>query len=198
MWAKDTCLSLSCAPYQVLRRVRTCSPGGRKSRESLIQPTFPVKKLLVVVFSLGLLAVASVLLFTNMDTAAAQTKVVVYKSPSCGCCAAWVDHMVDAGFEVEVHDTDDMNTVKAEHGVTRNVSSCHTALIDGYVLEGHVPAEDVTRLLAERPAVLGLAVPGMPIGSPGMEQGDPANYDDYDVVTFDGQGRTEVFRHVTN
>jgi len=97
---------------------------------------------------------------------------------------------------VETHDVDDINAVKAEHGVTRQFASCHTALVDGYVIEGHVPAEDVVRLLAERPAVLGLAVPGMPAGSPGMEMPNPASHQDYDVVAFDGQGRSTVYRSV--
>lgn len=161
-----------------------------------------MKKPVIALASLVLLAVAVFVLFGNADTSATGTDeasastLVVYKSPSCGCCTTWVDHMTAAGFDVEVHDTDEMNAVKSQAGVTASLSSCHTAKIGGYIIEGHVPAEDVTRLLAERPAVLGLAVPGMPIGSPGMEQGSPANYQDYDVLAFDGQGRTSVFRHV--
>ena len=162
-----------------------------------------MKKPAIVLASLVLLVAAVFILFGNADTTASggaeasASTLVVYKSPSCGCCSSWIDHMKEAGFDVEVHDTDNLDAVKAQSGVTRNVSSCHTAKIGGYIVEGHVPAEDVTRLLAERPAVLGLAVPGMPIGSPGMEQGSPANYQDYDVVAFDGQGRTSVFRHVS-
>ncbi len=104
--------------------------------------------------------------------------------------------MEEAGFTVEVRDTEDMNAVKQQQGVNASFASCHTAIIDGYVVEGHVPAADVTRMLAERPAILGLAVPGMPVGSPGMEQGSPENYDAYDVMTFDGTGATSVYHSV--
>lgn len=117
-------------------------------------------------------------------------KVVVYKSPTCGCCSKWIDHLQAAGFEVEAHDRDNMSRIKAELGIGRPLQSCHTALVDGYTIEGHVPAEDIIRLLKQRPEVSGLSVPGMPIGSPGME----ANYiEPYDVVAFDKAGNTETF-----
>jgi hypothetical protein len=116
--------------------------------------------------------------------------VTVYKSPTCGCCKAWVDHMREAGFTVVAIDTNDVSGIKHQHGVTGDLGSCHTALVGGYVLEGHVPAADVKRLLAERPKVTGLAVPGMPMGSPGME----GMYSDkYDVVAFDRSGGRSVF-----
>jgi len=119
--------------------------------------------------------------------------VTVYKSPTCGCCSAWVDHLRASGFQVVAIDTDDVDAVKRQHGVRADHASCHTALVGGYVLEGHVPAADVRRLLAERPAVTGLAVPGMPQGSPGMETGMK---DPYDVVAFTRDGATSVFaRH---
>lgn len=122
-------------------------------------------------------------------------EVVVYKSPACGCCGDWVDHLEEAGFEVEVHNTTDMGAVKSEHGVRPELGSCHTALVDGYVVEGHVPAATIKRLLEERPAVVGIAVPGMPVGSPGMEM--PGRQPDrYDVMAFDREGRTAVYeRH---
>lgn len=116
--------------------------------------------------------------------------VTVYKSPTCGCCNAWVDHMREAGFTVNAIDTNDVDSIKRQHGVTRDLGSCHTALVGGYVLEGHVPASDVKRLLAERPKVTGLAVPGMPMGSPGMEG---MYRDKYDVVAFDAGGGRSVF-----
>ncbi|HEX7090828.1 MAG TPA: DUF411 domain-containing protein [Longimicrobiales bacterium] len=116
--------------------------------------------------------------------------VVVYKSPTCGCCAKWVEHMREAGFRLEVHDTADVSAIKAQHGVTRDLQSCHTALVDGYVLEGHVPAEVVRRFLAERPMFAGLAVPGMPMGAPGMEG---PRKDRYDVVAFRRDGTREVY-----
>jgi len=120
--------------------------------------------------------------------------VKVWKSPTCGCCSLWVEHMRRAGFEVEVEDLADLTHIKHEHGVGAPLQSCHTALVDGYVIEGHVPADDVKRLLTERPQVLGLAAPGMPVGSPGMEMG--GRKDAYDVLTFDGAGKTTVWsRH---
>lgn len=119
-----------------------------------------------------------------------STTVTVYKSPTCGCCKAWEAHMREAGFTVVSHNRDDMNAVKHDHGITHDIGSCHTATVGGYVLEGHVPASDVKRLLAERPAVAGLAVPGMPMGSPGMEG---VYKDKYNVVAFDRTGGRSVF-----
>lgn len=118
--------------------------------------------------------------------------VTVYKSPTCGCCSAWVEHMREAGFEVVARDTADMAAIKAEHGVAPRHQSCHTALVDGYVIEGHVPAEDVARLLDERPDIAALVVPGMPRGSPGMEMPDGSK-DSYDVIAVDSEGEEEVF-----
>jgi len=108
-------------------------------------------------------------------TARAQTtRIEVFKSPTCGCCTAWVRHMAAAGFAVTAQEVDGaaLWTLKMNSGIAPELASCHTAFVDGYVIEGHVPAGDVQRLLVERPAALGLTVPGMPIGSPGMEMGD--------------------------
>jgi hypothetical protein len=151
-----------------------------------------VNKKAIILVSVVLLALAGVFAYQSDGS----PTLVVYKSPDCGCCKEWVKHMEEAGFEVEVHDVEDMNSVKQQQGVNGSLASCHTAVIDGYVIEGHVPAEDVARLLAERPAILGLSVPGMVVGSPGMEQGSPANYDAYDVLTFDGTGATSVYHSV--
>ncbi|WP_349370939.1 DUF411 domain-containing protein [Salinarimonas sp.] len=118
-------------------------------------------------------------------------EVVVWKDPDCGCCGAWVDHMRAAGFSLTVNETSDMGPVKQRLGVPQMLGSCHTATVDGYVLEGHVPAEAVKRLLAERPQAHGLSVPGMPIGSPGMEVPGVAD-EEYDVVLF-GESRLERF-----
>jgi len=117
--------------------------------------------------------------------------VTVYKDPNCGCCSLWVQHLERNGFQVTTANTTDMPTLRAKLGVPAHVQSCHTAVVDGYVVEGHVPADDVKRLLTSRPAVKGIAVPGMPIGSPGMEQGNVKHQ--YSVVTFDEAGRTTVF-----
>ncbi len=120
--------------------------------------------------------------------------MTVYKSPSCGCCKLWVDHAKSAGFTVREVNTDDLNTVKREMGIAPRLASCHTVVVGSYVVEGHVPADDVKRLLRERPAgVRGLAVPGMPIGSPGMEQGPPSQYERYQVLAFTATGTTSVF-----
>lgn len=116
--------------------------------------------------------------------------VTVYKTPTCGCCGNWVDYMRDAGFRVTTIDQNDLSDVKKRLGITGDLASCHTATVGGYVVEGHVPAEDVRRLLAERPHVVGIAAPGMPMGSPGMEG---AYADKYDVVSFDRAGKTKVF-----
>ncbi len=99
-------------------------------------------------------------------------RVTVYKSPTCGCCGAWVDHLREDGFFVDVIEQADISARKVEFGVPPAMGSCHTATVDGYVIEGHVPSADIRRLLNERPRAKGLAVPGMPIGSPGMEMGD--------------------------
>lgn len=122
--------------------------------------------------------------------------ITVYKSPTCGCCQSWVEHLETHGFETDVVDTDDLYEIKQEEGVPRQLSSCHTAVIDGHVIEGHVPAADILAYL-ESPVFEdgGLSVPGMPQGSPGMETG---RVDDYQVVAFDEQGQFQVFREYTD
>jgi hypothetical protein len=117
--------------------------------------------------------------------------VEMTKHPQCGCCTAWADHLRAEGFEVEVTETRKMWGVKRLAGIPQDLDSCHTATVGGYVVEGHVPADDIKRLLSERPAVKGIAVPGMPIGSPGMEVGDRT--EPYDVLSFDADGETDVF-----
>jgi hypothetical protein len=122
---------------------------------------------------------------------AAGEAVTVFKDPNCGCCGKWVEHMRANGFTVKEIATADMATVKREAGVPQALGSCHTARVGGYVIEGHVPAADVKRLLAEKPKVSGLAAPGMPMGSPGMEGPYPAER--YDVVSFDAEGKARVY-----
>jgi len=119
--------------------------------------------------------------------------VVVYKSPTCGCCESWAGHMQSAGFPVEVRDTQDLGAINAELGVPAGQGSCHTARVGDYFVEGHVPTDDVKRLLAEQPDARGLAVPGMPQGSPGMEQGSVRQ--PYDVLLVAKDGSTSVFAH---
>lgn len=139
-----------------------------------------------VIAILALLA----LLATGWSTAHADDEIDVYRTPTCGCCTKWVKHLEDNGFTVEDHVLPDLTDMKRENGVTPELSSCHTAFVGGYVIEGHVPAEDVARLLEEKPAVAGLAVPGMPIGSPGMEGSHPETYR---VLSFDRAGKVETF-----
>lgn len=119
--------------------------------------------------------------------------VLVYKSPTCGCCNGWIEHLEAAGFPVEARDTRDLMTIKHDAGIPVQLSSCHTALVDGYVVEGHVPAEHVKSLLANDPEVAGIAVPGMPIGSPGME-GPGA--EPYEVYSFTADGQAAVYAEV--
>ena len=109
-------------------------------------------------------------------------QLTVYRSPTCGCCKDWVAHMKSAGFQIDDNVTSQMASIRQTYGVPEKLSSCHTALIDGYVIEGHVPAADVQRLLTERPDVVGLTAPGMPIGAPGMEMDDRS--DPYTVFAF--------------
>jgi hypothetical protein len=136
--------------------------------------------------------IVAVVSFALIGVAAAEepTAVTVYKSPSCGCCAKWIDHLEANGFRIEAHDVADVTPMKIANGVPEQLAACHTAFVGGYIVEGHVPAQDVQRLLEQRPPVAGLAVPGMPIGSPGMEGPNPERYR---VLSFDAQGRTEVF-----
>ena len=117
-------------------------------------------------------------------------KLDVYKDPTCGCCGFWVAHMRAQGFTASVTDSPDIDAVKTKYRVPSQLRSCHTTVVGGYVIEGHVPAADVKRLLKERPTVVGLTVPGMIVGSPGMEgpNGRP-----YDVLTFDAAGKTTVY-----
>lgn len=126
--------------------------------------------------------------------AAQQTRpsVQVYKDPGCGCCSKWAEHLQASGFTVTTTERADLAELKTKHGVPQKVRSCHMALVNGYVVEGHVPVEDVKRLLKERPKIVGIGVPGMPIGSPGMEV-PGMKPQPFDVVAFDKAGQTRVF-----
>lgn len=117
--------------------------------------------------------------------------MVVYKSPTCGCCQSWVDYIEESGISVSTIDSDNVDEFKTRHGLTDSeLKSCHTAIIDGYVIEGHVPVDDIKRLLSERPDVLGLTAPGMPVKSPGMGSKIPEGYD---VLAFDKNNDTSVY-----
>lgn len=143
-----------------------------------------VIEVLALILVLGAAAPASA------QQAAPLPLVKVWKTPTCGCCGKWVQHMQAAGFRVEVTDVADVDPIKKANGVPVNLASCHTALVGGYVVEGHVPASDVRRLLREKPGILGLAAPGMPPGSPGMDlPGSPA----YDVLSIGKDKSTTVY-----
>jgi len=127
---------------------------------------------------------------------AAQTtrpQMTVYKSDSCGCCSKWVEHMQANGFDVKAIDVDDIDKVKRERGVPADAASCHTAVVNGYVIEGHVPADAVLKVLKEKPAIAGIAVPGMPMGSPGMEV-PGGQKDAFNIVAFDKAGKTSIYQ----
>jgi hypothetical protein len=138
------------------------------------------------------LAVVALTLAAGRSLSAQRTGTVeVYKTPTCGCCGLWVKHLEDNGFTTRVTNLDDLSAIKKKHGVPAKATSCHTAVVDGYVVEGHVPAADVKRMLKERPAIAGLAVAGMPLGSPGMEFGNTVQ--PYSVMAFDKAGQLKVF-----
>ena len=126
--------------------------------------------------------------------AKSKTLVTVHKTETCGCCKLWVEHLQQAGFAVQVHNLDDLAPIKERVGVPASLASCHTAEVDGYFLEGHVPAADVKRLLSERPKAKGLTVPGMPLGSPGMEVAS-GQVQPYDVLLIASDGKSTVFAH---
>jgi len=141
--------------------------------------------------TLGLGALALALSLTSSGLQAQKPLTVqVFKDATCGCCANWIEHLRRAGFAPTASNVADIQSVKDVYKVPAQARSCHTALVGGYVIEGHVPMADIQRLLKEKPAVAGLAVAGMPIGSPGMEGPNPRPYD---VLAFDKSGKTTVF-----
>lgn len=142
---------------------------------------------------LKLLLLAAILMLEACapKTDSGQATIEVWKSPTCSCCSKWVEHLREGGFNVTVHNETAMNPLKTKLGVPQALASCHTAVVDGYVIEGHVPIEDIRRLLSEKPKTLGLAVPGMPIGSPGMEQSD--RHDPYETLAFTAGGESSVY-----
>ena len=142
-----------------------------------------------------ILLLLSLMVFGVARASAADTaaSIEVWKSATCECCGAWVKHLEANGFTVKVNAAEPgaLASLKRQAGIGDKLASCHTAMIDGYVIEGHVPATDIKRLIAERPQAIGLAVPGMPVGSPGMEQG--AEFEPYDVLLIKKDGSTETF-----
>jgi hypothetical protein len=138
-----------------------------------------------------LLALGALPLATSQLATAAAPQVLVYKTPSCGCCSGWVEHMKAAGFSVTAKDVLDTAPERNRLGMPDKFAACHTASVDGYVIEGHVPAAEVRHLLSAKPAAIGLVVLGMPFGSPGMEADD--RLDPYEVLLVDRRGQASVF-----
>ena len=140
-----------------------------------------------------LLGLAFVLISFNAYSLSAPVKVTVYKSPNCGCCSKWVSHLENNGFLVTAHNVKNINAIKQQLGVLPKLASCHTSMVSGYVVEGHVPAYVIADLLRNKPKIKGIAVPRMPIGSPGMEG---SNAKPYKVYSFNADGKIEVFHEV--
>lgn len=136
---------------------------------------------------------AATLIVPRSSALAEAPAILVHKDPNCGCCTGWVQHLKDAGFTVTVEETAQLQAVRKRLGVPQELAACHTAEVAGYVIEGHVPATAVRQLLAKRPVAVGLAVPGMPAGSPGMEGRTPRKYD---VVLFGNSGRQTFMQFI--
>ena len=147
----------------------------------------------IVGFLVAIAVVMSLTTATSAATASVPLEITVYRDPFCSCCEVWIDYLTNQGFQPTSVKTSTIDTLKQQYGVPNDLASCHTAVINGYVVEGHVPADDIKRLLAEQPNdVAGISVPGMPIGTPGMESGDVL--EPFTVFSFDKQGNTEVFK----
>ncbi|MDM9380212.1 DUF411 domain-containing protein [Chlorogloeopsis sp. ULAP01] len=126
-----------------------------------------------------------------------KREITVYRSPACGCCGAWIEHMQKHGFKIKADiKTDEMEAIKQKYNLPQDLASCHTAIIDGYVMEGHIPADDIKRFLKQKPKFVGLAVPGMLVGTPGMESGNRKQ--PFSIVAFDKKGEVEVFKEYQN
>ena len=150
------------------------------------QTTMAVSAMAIAAFGLGVAA-------QPKPVSSRSNVAVVYKTPTCGCCSLWVEHLKKNGFQVEVNDVSaaQVRSVSQSAGLSEDNTSCHTAKIGGYIVEGHVPAADIQRMLKEKPAIAGIAAPGMPMGSPGMEQG--GRTEAYDVLAFTKDGKSSVF-----
>jgi hypothetical protein len=145
---------------------------------------------LTTIFVKKLLAALLVFAFMTPVHSQGLPKIMVYKSPTCGCCSKWVDHLEQEGFEVDARNHQNMNAVKEHYKIIRSHQSCHTAVVGGYLVEGHVPAQDIKRMLSEKPDIRGLSVPGMPMGSPGMEG---HRVDKYDVLAIQRDNSSSIF-----
>ena len=145
-------------------------------------------KIIKTILALGLAAVAII-------AQAKSTNITVYRSPSCSCCGKWIAHLKQNNFVIKEITNENMDGIKKQHGVSDDMASCHTALVDGYVVEGHVPADDIKAMLKAKPAIAGIAVPQMPSGTPGMET--VGKKDAYNVISFDKKNNYQVFKSHT-
>ena len=147
-------------------------------------------KVLNIFLALGLL-VSNAGIKSETLSAGKLVDIVVYRSPTCDCCGKWLEHLKKNNFNVNDIVTDDVEAIKHKYGVSEAMASCHTAIVGGYVIEGHVPANDIMKLLKTKPKIVGIAVPGMPSGTPGMEMSD--RKDSYNVMSLDKENHFEIF-----
>jgi hypothetical protein len=148
-------------------------------------------KILTIIFlAMGLLTLNTGIKAETLS-AGKPVDIVVYRSPTCECCGKWLEHMKKNNFNVKDIVTDDVQAIKNKYGVPEEMASCHTAIVEGYIIEGHVPANDIMKLLKTKPKIVGIAVPGMPSGTPGMEMGD--RKDSFNVMSFDKENHYEIF-----
>ena len=152
--------------------------------------TSSTRKTVIVVVAVAAAAFAG---FSVINGSSSAKEILVYKTPTCGCCGKWVEHLEAEGYDVTTQDVNNLTGIKNMHKIPAGLRTCHTGIIDGYVIEGHVPARFVTQLIEQKPDIAGIGVPGMPIGSPGMEG---AYNESYDVLAYTKDGRTAVFGHV--
>ncbi|WP_326849038.1 DUF411 domain-containing protein [Solemya velum gill symbiont] len=161
-----------------------------QDKESKTGKRQSLRKVFLFTIFVGMIGGAAALLVNVSTQPVEAAEVIVYKSPTCGCCNEWVDHLRSNGFTVSTRDRSNMQPIKQEFGVQAGLQSCHTATVDGYFIEGHVPAKDIKRLLSEKPEISGLTVLGMPMGSPGMEG---HRKDSYAVLEVDPDNNTSVY-----
>jgi len=168
----------------------TKKPDGIKGSTEIVKenPGKAYRNFLIIMT--GLIILAGLVYLAGPSNKAVAGEVTVYKSATCGCCSKWVQHLRDAGFKVSAINSENLASLKEAAGILPGMGSCHTAFVDGYVIEGHVPAADIERLLREKPDITGLSAPGMPPGSPGM---DGSINQPYNVLAFDKDGRTTVY-----
>ncbi|GAA6622448.1 DUF411 domain-containing protein [Scytonema sp. NUACC26] len=163
----------------------------QKRISSWIQKSLYYFILSIVVTGFAVITCATVAVAEGKPSLGTQ-EMTVYRSPSCGCCGGWVKHMQQNGFHIKDIKTDEIEAIKEKYNLPQELASCHTAIIDGYVMEGHIPANDIKQFLQQKPTLAGLAVPGMPVGTPGMEVGNKKQ--PFAVVAFDNKGEVKVFQ----